>query len=139
MYLHVSTYPGVSTRIYANDTILNTNYLRSGEITRRYMYLQVLTHIQVYLRTLSCAFHVRSWPLTLIIKVRESLYIYIYVCIRLTFLHSLTSVMDEQRKTTTRRKKRQPRRRPSTNFYSTRPHKYFSNSRRCIESAERKV
>jgi hypothetical protein len=79
MYLHVSTYPGLSTRIYANDTILNTNYLRRREITRRYMYLQVFTHIQVYIRTLSRAFHVRSWPLTLIIKVRESLYIYIYM------------------------------------------------------------
>jgi hypothetical protein len=43
----------------------------------------------------------------------------------------------EQRKTTTRRKKRQPR--PSTNFYSSRPHNYFSNSRRSIERAERKV
>ena len=52
MYLHVSTYPGVSTHIYANDTILNTNYLRrEGNYTEIhvstgiYAYPGVSTHI----------------------------------------------------------------------------------------------
>jgi hypothetical protein len=70
MYLHVSTYPGVSKQTTPYWILITyaTGKLHGDTCIYRYLCIS---------RCIYAHYHVRSWPLTLIIKVHESLYIYI--------------------------------------------------------------